>query len=234
MVGREALDAADVHGIVNHAATAVHLARMLADEAANEGQWVVLADEAHGVGVATSLDQGNVARDVDACWAARHTGDTLALDKAAGLVSNVVLKVIAEAANGCERHLASLVPDGAIARQIDSAGSSLDELERMLVSPTGKDVLHELLEDTKTDTTGSALAAALDSAHADKGRSKLHRTWCKRTHSESLAYRLMETIHDDLSLAALHDMKPSHSIILSQRVAARRRRFLSPPASPCI
>jgi hypothetical protein len=137
----EALEAADVHGVVDHAATAVHLAGMLADKAADQGQRVVLADELHGIRVAACLHQADVAGDVHARRAAGDAGHELALREAAGVLLDMVLEVVAEAADGGERHVAGLVANGAVGREVDRARRALDEVERVLVRAVLQDVV---------------------------------------------------------------------------------------------
>ena len=57
VLGRISLEGKNVHGVIDHAATAVHLAGVLTHKAADAGQRVVLADELHGIGVAAGLDE---------------------------------------------------------------------------------------------------------------------------------------------------------------------------------
>ncbi len=123
----------DVHGIIDHAAATVHLAGMFAHQAANERQRVVLADDLDGIGIAAGLDQRNVTGNVDVRRAARDARDTGLTIKAAGVLANVMLKIVAEAANGRERHGAGLVADGAIARKVDGAGRALNQVECGLI-----------------------------------------------------------------------------------------------------
>lgn len=69
---RVALQPADVDGIVHDLTAAVLFARMLADETADTGERVVLADEPHGVGIALLADESDVARHVHIRRAAGH------------------------------------------------------------------------------------------------------------------------------------------------------------------
>ena len=57
MLNGKALEGEDVHGVIDHAAAAVHLAGMLAHQAADKWQRIVLADDLNGVGIAAGLDQ---------------------------------------------------------------------------------------------------------------------------------------------------------------------------------
>ena len=127
------LEGEDVHGVVDHAAAAVHLAGMLAHQAADERQRIVLADDLDSIGIAAGLDERNVPGNVDVRRAARDTRNAGLAIKAAGMLTDVVLKVITEATNSCERHGAGLVADGAVARKVDSAGRALNQVERGLI-----------------------------------------------------------------------------------------------------
>ena len=96
MLNGKTLEGEDVHGVIDHAAAAVHLAGMLAHQAADERQRVVLADDLDGVGIAACLDERDVPRNVDVRRAARDARDASLAVKAAGVLADVVLKIVAE------------------------------------------------------------------------------------------------------------------------------------------
>ena len=87
------LEGENVHGVVDHATAAMHLAGMLAHQAADERQWVVLADDLDGVGIPAGLDQRNVPGNVDVRRAARNARDAGLAVKAAGVLADVMLKI---------------------------------------------------------------------------------------------------------------------------------------------
>ena len=95
---------------------------MLAHQTADERQRVVLADDLDGIGIAAGLDQRNVTGNVDVRRAARDARDAGLAVKATGVLADMVLKIIAETADGGECHGAGLVADGAVARKVDGAG----------------------------------------------------------------------------------------------------------------
>ena len=111
----KALEGEDVHGVVDHAAAAVHLAGMLAHQSADERQRIVLADDLDGIGIAAGLDERNVPGNVDVRRAARDARNAGLAVKATGVLANVVLKIVAETADSRKRHGACLVADGAVA-----------------------------------------------------------------------------------------------------------------------
>ena len=161
VLGGEALERHDVHWVVDHAAAAVHLAGVLAYQTAHYGQRVVLADELHGVRVAARLDERDVSGDVDARRAARDARDELGAIKAAAVVLDVVLEVIAKAADGREGHGARLVANGAVAREVDRLGHALDEVERLGGGTSLEHVVEQVAERTQSHAARRALAAAL-------------------------------------------------------------------------
>ena len=65
MLDGKTLEGEDVHGVIDHATAAVHLAGMLAHQAADERQRIVLADDLDGIGIAAGLDERNVPGNVD-------------------------------------------------------------------------------------------------------------------------------------------------------------------------
>ena len=83
VLARVALEGEDVERVVHDTAAAVHLAWMLADEAAHDGHRVVLADQADGVGEAPRLDERDVAGDVDVRRAAGDARHAVVLPEAA-------------------------------------------------------------------------------------------------------------------------------------------------------
>ena len=215
------LEGEDVHGIVDHAATAVHLAGMLAHQAANERQRVVLADDLDGIGIAAGLDQRNVTGNVDVRRAARDARDAGLAVKATGVLADVVLKIVAKTANGRKRHGAGLVTDGAVARKIDGAGGALDQIERGLVGAALEHIGEQVAQRAQAHAAGRALAAALGGAQVDERRRKLDGTRGERTHRQTTSECIVQVVHDGLSVAAFHYVQSCHKI--PSHAAARRR-----------
>ena len=210
MVGSVALECQDVQWVVDDAATAVHLARVLAHAAAHDGQRVVLADEADRIGVATGLHERDVARDVDVGRAAGDARDALVLLETAGVLAHVVLEVVAEAAHGHERHGAGLVADGAVARQIDGVRGLFDEVDGLERGAVRQHILEQVGQGLQTHAARRALAAALRGAQVDERRRELDRAGRERPCGQAPSERIMQVVHDGLGMAALHDMKSCH------------------------
>ena len=185
------LEGEDVHGIVDHAATAVHLAGMLAHQTADERQRVVLADDLDGIGIAASLDQRNVTGNVDVRRAARDARDAGLTVKATGVLADMVLKIVAEAANGRECHGAGLVADSAVTRKVDGAGRALNQIERGLVGAALEHIGEQIAQRAQAHTAGRALAAALGGAQVDERRRKLNGARGERTHRQTAPKRIM-------------------------------------------
>ena len=221
MLNGKTLEGEDVHGVVDHAATAVHLTGMLAHQAANERQRIVLADDLNGIGIAAGLDQRNVTGNVDVRRAARDARDAGLAVKAAGVLADVMLKIVAEAANGRECHGASLVTDGAIARKIDGAGGALNQVERRLIGTPFEHIGEQVAQRAQAHAAGRALAAALGGAQVDERCRKLNGTRGERTHRQTTSERIVQVVHDGLSVAAFHYMQSCHKI--PSHAAARRR-----------
>ena len=215
------LEGENVHGIIDHATAAVHLAGMLAHQAADERQWVVLADDLDGVGITACLDERDVTGNVDVRRAARDTRDASLAVKAAGVLADVVLKIVAKAANSRECHGAGLVADGAVARKVDGAGRALNQVERGLIGAPFEHIGKQVAQRAQAHTAGRALAAALGGAQVDERRRKLNGTRGERTHRQTASERIVQVVHDGLSVAAFHYMQSSHKI--PSHMAARRR-----------
>ena len=215
------LEGEDVHGVVDHATATVHLAGMLAHQAADERQRVVLADDLDGISIAAGLDERNVTGNVDVRRAARDARNAGLAIKAAGMLTDVVLKVITEATNSCERHGAGLVADGAIARKVDGAGRALNQVECGLIGAPFEHISKQVAQRAQAHATGRALATALGGAQVDERCRKLHGTRGKRTHRQTASECIVQVVHDGLSVAAFHYMQSSHKI--PSHMAARRR-----------
>ena len=67
MVHRVALEGPDVDAVVDHVPAAAGFAGVLAHQGAGHGEGVVLADQAHGVGIPAFAHQRHIAGDI-------HTG----------------------------------------------------------------------------------------------------------------------------------------------------------------
>ena len=215
------LEGENVHGIIDHTTAAVHLAGMLAHQAADERQWVVLADDLDGVGITACLDERDVTGNVDVRRAARDTRDASLAVKAAGVLADVVLKIVAKAANSRECHGAGLVADGAVARKVDGAGRALNQVERGLIGAPFEHIGKQVAQRAQAHTAGRALAAALGGAQVDERRRKLNGTRGERTHRQTASERIVQVVHDGLSVAAFHYVQSSHKI--PSHMAARRR-----------
>ena len=215
------LEGKNVHGVVHHAATAVHLAGMLAHQAADKRQRVVLADDLDGIGITAGLDERNVPGNVDVRRAARDARDAGLAIEAAGVLTNVMLKVITEATNGRERHGAGLVADSAVTRKVDGAGGALDQIERGLVGAALEHIGEQVAQRAQAHAAGRTLTAALRRAQVDERRRKLYGARGERTHRQATSKRIVQVVHDGLSVAAFHYMQSSHKI--PSHMAARRR-----------
>ena len=194
---------------------------MLAHQAADERQRVVLADDLDGVGIAAGLDQRDVAGNVYVRRAARDARDARLAVKAAGVLADVVLKVIAEATDGRQRHGAGLVADGTVTQKIDGASRALDQIERGLVGAALEHIGEQVAQRAQAHTAGCTLAAALRRAQVDERRRKLNGTRSERAHRQTASERIVQVVHDGLSVAAFHYMQSSHKI--PSHMAARRR-----------
>ena len=215
------LEGEDVHGVVDHATAAVHLAGMLAHQAADKRQRIVLADDLDGVGIAAGLDERNVPGNVDVRRAARDARDAGLAVKATGVFADVVFKVVAEATDSRKCHSTGLVTDGAVARKIDGAGGALDQIERGLVGAALEHIGEQIAQRAQPHAAGRAFAAALGGAQVDERCRKLNGARGERTHRQTTSERIVQVVHDGLSVAAFHYMQSCHKI--PSHAAARRR-----------
>ena len=171
----KALQPADVDRVVHHAAAALNLAGMLADQAADGGHGIILPDEPDGVGIASLQHAGDIAGDVHTRRAHGNTGHRLIERADAAPAADVLLKVVTEALESPQDHPRGLVTNGAVCGQEHRAGRLFDDRQRFLRRITVQDVLQQLFQLCQSDAAGYALAAGLRAAHFQKGSSQIDR-----------------------------------------------------------
>ena len=154
----KALQPTDVDRVVHHAAAALNLAGMLADQAADGGHGIILPDEPDGVGIASLQHAGDIAGDVHTRRAHGNTGHRLIERADAAPAADVLLKVVTEALESPQDHPRGLVTNGAVCGQEHR-----------------QDVLQQLFQLCQSDAAGYALAAGLRAAHFQKGSSQIDR-----------------------------------------------------------
>ena len=137
MIRREAFNAADVDGVVQHVAAAAVFAGVFADESTGRNEGVVLADEPHSVVVAAFVDQCDVSRNVHVGRALGYAGHGLIEGGGAAVVLDVLDIVVAESVDALQHHVCRLVADGAVCRIVDGLGRIFDELQRIHVGVAG-------------------------------------------------------------------------------------------------
>ena len=108
-----ALDAPDVDGVINDIAAAVGLTGVLADQAANRGEGVVLPDQAHCVGAAALAHQRNIAGNVHVGGAALHAGHGLKVGGAVAL-TDVRQVIVLEGLQAVQHQIGCLEADGTV------------------------------------------------------------------------------------------------------------------------
>ncbi len=111
------LSAADVDRVVHHGAAAANFAGVFANQGAHRGQRIVLANQAHGVAIASFGDQGDIAGDIHAGRALRHAGHGLVeFQGAAAIAQNCSSKSSRNPSTPLQDHLRRFIADGAVGR----------------------------------------------------------------------------------------------------------------------
>ena len=161
VVDGELLEAADVDGVVDHAAAAAGLAGMLADVGAGRGEGVVLADELDRVGVPPLGDQGHVAGDVHAGGTQRHAGHRVFQAAQAAALGDVGDVVIPEAPEPQQHLLGRVHADGAVGGVVDDPGRGLDGVDGLQCAGSIQHLAQQRAELAQAHPAGDALAAGL-------------------------------------------------------------------------
>ena len=129
MIDCIALEAPDIDGRVDHVAAAARLARVLADVRAGGRHGVILADQAHRVGVPSLAHQRDIARHVHARRTERHAGHGVLKRGEAPVVLHMVHVVVPEALKAAQDQLRCVASDGAVSRGDDGPRRFFDGVD---------------------------------------------------------------------------------------------------------
>ena len=207
-----ALEPADIHGIVHHAAAALAFARVLAHIGACRRERVILADQLYGIAVAPLADQRDIARDIHMCRAGRHTGHRVAQPADTAAVQHMFFVILAEAAHTFEHHVSGLVADGAVGRIGDHLGGILDQVDGGKVGRAVEHLLDEHSQLRKAHAAGHTLAAGLRVAQAQKIQGHIHRAQAHRACTDAAVHILMQVSQNRLRTARCFNGKSAHGI----------------------
>ena len=164
-----ALQCPDVDGVVHHAAAAAGLAGVLADVGAGHREGVVLADQAHRVGVPARMDQGDVAGDIHA-GGAQATQGTGFFRLPRHRWRRMLLIVVPEALEPHQHQLCGVDADGAVRGVHDGLGGVFDPVENADIRLAVQHLPQHLGQLAQADPAGHALAAGLGVAQPRKFR----------------------------------------------------------------
>ena len=150
------------------------LAGMLANQAADAGEGVVLPDEAHRVGISSRADEGNIAGDVDMGRAVCDAGHRReGGDAASGM--DVAEIIIPEGRKAVKDDAGRLMPDGAVRRVGNTPRRVLQGVKVVLGCVAVQDLIYDLAHLRQPDAAGNAFPAALGQTQTQKGSGQLHR-----------------------------------------------------------
>ena len=180
---------------------------MLADVRAGRGEWIILADQAHGVGVAAVLDEHEVARDIHARGAQCHAGNGLAHAAKAAVAQDVLFIVVAEALHAVKHQARRIAANGAVGAVDDHARHALDDRDGLHRGFALEHLLHQLRELAEADTAGNALAARLRMAEVQKALGQVHRTQSRRACGDTPLHIAVQPVDDGLGMGGRHNIE---------------------------
>ncbi len=207
IVHRVALEPADVDCVVDHVAAAARLAGMLADIRAGRGEGIVLADQAHGVGIAAVLDQHQIARDIHARGAQRHAGHRLAHPTKAAVTQDMFFIIVAKARKPVEHQPRRVAPNGAVGAVDDHARHALDHRNGLHRRLALKHLLHQCGKLSQPDAAGHALSAGLRMAQIQKALGKVYRAQPRRAGGDTPLHIAVQPVDHGLCAGWRHDIK---------------------------
>ena len=180
---------------------------MLTDVGAGGGHGVVLADQAHGIGVAAVLDEHEIARDIHARRAQRHTGNGLAHAAKAAVAQNMLFVVVAEALHAVKHQARRIAANGAVGAVDDHTRHALDDRDGLHRGFALEHLLHQLRELAEADTAGNALAARLRMAEIQKALGQVHRTQSRRACGDTPLHIAVQPVDDGLGMGGRHNIE---------------------------
>ena len=205
VIARKALDAADVHRVVHHAAAAARLARMLADIAADRGEGVVLADQTNRIIITSRTHERDIARNIDAGRAERHAGYRMVPAEQAAAVLNMRHIVVAEALHALEHHARRLVADGAVRRVLNNARGLFYKVNRLRRRSRVQHAFQQLGQLSQTDAARNTFAAGLCMAQAQERKRHIYRTKPRRTCADTPFYVAIKPLDNGFSASRCLD-----------------------------
>ena len=204
------LEAADVDGIIDHIPAAAGLAGMLADEGAGGGEGVILADQAHCVGIAALGHQGDIAGDIHPGGAEGHAGHRLVQAACAAAVADMLLVILPVTPDAFEHHIGGFIADGAVSGGDDDAGGFLDEVNGIHGGLAGENLLQHNLQLAEAHAAGDAFAAGLGVAQLEEGGGHIHWAQSRRAGDDTAFQILVEALYNDLGLVGTSDGESVH------------------------
>ena len=176
VVAGKAFDTANIDRVVHHAAAAARLTGMLADIAADRGERVVLADQAHRVVIPVRANQGDVAGDIHARGAEGYAGDRLVQAEQAAAMLHMREIVLAEALHALQNHARGFVTDRAVCGILDNAGGFFDQVNGFDRGGGVKYAFEKRGELAESDAARNAFAAGLCMTQAKERERHIDRT----------------------------------------------------------
>ena len=217
-----ALQRPDIHRVIHHPAAAAGLAGVFTDVGAGHREGVVLADQAHRIGVPAGVDQGDIAGDVHSGGAQGHAGHGVFQAAQAPVAEDMLLIVVPEGLKAHQHQLGGVDADGAVGGVHDGLGRLLDPAEDADVRLAVQHLLQHPGELPQADPAGDALSAGLGMAEIQEVQCHVDGAQTRRTGSDPALHIPVELVHYRLGLAGSFDVQSAHrSSLLFHRINVR-------------
>lgn len=213
MVAGVTLQAADVDGGINEAATAGVFAGVFAYVGAGAREGVVFADELNCIVEATGFYQCDVAGNVDICGTALNARNRV-VGRAQAAAFCVELVVFAEGAYSDKGHFGSLGADCAICRNAHVFSECLNSRKVGFGCRPFQHAVKQRFDLRQADATGNALAACLRSTQGNKAARHINGTGTLRMRNKTAGHVLAYAAHGLLRFARGTDFQWAHGILL--------------------
>ena len=221
MIDRVALEAANVDGRIDHIAAAARLAGMLADIGARRRHGVILADEAHGVRIASFAHERDIARNVNAGRTKRHTGHGILQRSKAAVVLHMVHIIVTEALKAAQDELRCVTADRTVRRGNDRARRSFDGVNGHHCAGSVQNLSHQRGKLAKADPARHTFAARLRVAELQERQRHVNGAQSGRAGRDSAFHVLVQPVNDCLRPAGSFNIQSAQGFLTPSVLRSR-------------
>ena len=156
-----ALQSADIDGVVYHVATASGFARMFTDISACSWKWVVFADQSYCICIAAFSYKCDVSRDINLCRTERNTRYWLVERAGTASLTDMFFVVFPVADKAFVYHMCGFIADCTVSRIHDGKRKIFHQIKCFQSCLSVKNICDQIFKLSKSDTARDTLSTSL-------------------------------------------------------------------------